>query len=51
LWSAYGISIDVDTAYPQWDGAPMDHGMAIDAMFSVNGDFRNEWDDVSAETS
>jgi len=47
----HGLSIDVDTAYPQWDGAPMDHGMAIDAMFTVNGDFEKEWGDVSAERS
>jgi hypothetical protein len=47
----HGLSIDVDTAYPQWDGAPMDHGMAIDAMFTVNGDFEREWRDPSAEGS
>ena len=45
-----GLMIDLDTAAPQWDGAHMGRDMAIDAMFSANGDSKSEWGDVSAET-
>ena len=44
------LLINAETAYPQWDGEPMDSGMAVDMMFSANGDFAKEFEDVSAET-
>jgi len=45
-----GLSIDSETAFPNWDGEPMDHGMAIDAMFTASGDYAMEGGNVSAET-
>jgi hypothetical protein len=34
-----GLVIDEATAFPDWDGEPMDRAMAIDGMFSASGDF------------
>jgi hypothetical protein len=45
-----GLAIDYDTAVPNWDGEPMDHGMAIDAMFTASGDYAMCGKSVSAET-
>jgi hypothetical protein len=43
--------IDHDTAFPNWDGEPMDRAMAVDAMFTASGDFEISGTDVSAETN
>lgn len=45
-----GLTIDHDTAFPNWDGEPMDHAMAIDAMFTASGDHAMCGGSVSAET-
>jgi hypothetical protein len=45
-----GLAIDHDTAFPNWDGEPMDHAMAIDGMFTASGDFVDGGAGVSAET-
>lgn len=37
--SQLGLVIDETTAFPNWDGEPMDRAMAIDCMFSASGDF------------
>jgi hypothetical protein len=34
-----GLMIAHDTAFPNWDGEPMDHAMAIDGMFAASGEF------------
>ena len=34
------LVIDEATAFPNWDGEPMDRAMAIDGMFGASGDFR-----------
>ena len=39
-----------DTAFPNWDGEPMDHAMAIDGMFAASGEFALPGKGVSAET-
>ena len=36
----FGLAIDETTAFPNWDGEPMDRAMAIDGMFSASGDFQ-----------
>lgn len=46
-----GLVIDHDTAFPNWDGEPMDRAMAVDAMFTASGDFEISGTDVSAETN
>ena len=46
-----GLIIGPTTAHPNWDGAPMDRAMAVDAMFSASGDFEKRRADVTAETS
>jgi hypothetical protein len=43
-----GLEIDEWTAYPNWDGEPMDSAMAIDGMFSESGEFLIGNADVSA---
>jgi hypothetical protein len=45
-----GLAIDSDTAFPNWDGEPMDNAMAIDGMFTASGDFAMNGGGVSAET-
>ncbi|MFT5447613.1 MAG: hypothetical protein ACI9DC_002789 [Gammaproteobacteria bacterium] len=45
-----GLAIDYDTAFPNWDGEPMDQAMAIDGMFIASGDFAMVGGGVSAET-
>lgn len=45
----HGFAIDRDTAFPNWDGEPMDLTMAIDAMFTVSGDHAMRAEGVSAE--
>jgi hypothetical protein len=34
-----GLVIDEETAFPDWDGEPMDRAMAIDGMFDASGGF------------
>lgn len=46
-----GIVIGETTAYPNWDGQPMDRAIAVDCMFSSSGDFKVEHQDVSTEVS
>jgi hypothetical protein len=43
-----GLDIDEWTAYPNWDGEPMDRASAIDCMFSASGEFLVANADVSA---
>ena len=45
-----GLAIDSVTAFPDWDGEPMDNAMAIDGMFTASGDFAMIGEGVSAET-
>jgi hypothetical protein len=45
-----GLAIGHDTAFPSWDGEPMDQAMAIDGMFSASGDFAMLGSSASAET-